>query len=278
MNGLSPIIRIGKGAIMKTVQAWLRETNAAEIIDTYLVEYPIDFPMLEDKKRTVADVLETAKDNLSRLIQYLRTMEADCSEDSIFYAVHVRENQFPKVRADLSRQDEILEKELPGHYAWDFTPWEKLMVFRIADTKLTLDHMETVLAQILYGMTFCGSDHETWKREVTNIEESLRLAEEEAKTGKYVPAVEVFAEFGLPKDEPDEIADALIRKVNLAELEHAQHCRKREVGKVRELLRSAAKSHEGEEECRSFLLGGSECDTIEPAKQNGYKYPERRGT
>ena len=237
MNGLSPIIRIGKGAIMKTVQEWLRETNAAEIIDTYLVEYPIDFQMLEDKKRTVADVLETAKENLSRLIQYLRTMEADCSEDSIFYAVHVRENQFPKVRADLSRQDEILEKELPEHYAWDFTPWEKVMGFRIADTKLTLDHMETILAQILYGMTFFGSDHETWKQEVTNIEESLRLAEEEAKTGKYVPAVEVFAEFGLPKDEPDEIADALIRKVNLAELEYAQHCRKREVGKVRELLK-----------------------------------------
>lgn len=122
LNGLSPIIRIGKGAIMKTVQEWLRETNAAEIIDTYLVEYPIDFQMLEDKKRTVADVLETAKENLSRLIQYLRTMEADCSEDSIFYAVHVRENQFPKVRADLSMQDEICLNVLPEHYAWDFTP------------------------------------------------------------------------------------------------------------------------------------------------------------
>ena len=170
------------------------------------------------------------------------SMEADCSEDGIFYAVYVHENQFPKVRADLSRQDEILEKELPEHYAWDFIPWEKLTGFRIADTKLTLDHMETVLAQILYGMTFCGSDHETWKREVTNIEESLRLAEEEAKTGKYVPAEEVFAEFGLPKDEPDEIADALSRKVNLAEWEYDQHCRKREAGKVRELLRNAAKA------------------------------------
>ena len=84
LNGLSPIIRIGKGAIMKTVQAWLRETNATEIIDTYLVEYPIDFPMLEDKKRTVAEVLEAAKENLGRLIQYLSTMEADYSEDGIF--------------------------------------------------------------------------------------------------------------------------------------------------------------------------------------------------
>ena len=277
MNGLSPIIRIGKGAIMKTVQAWLRETNATEIIDTYLVEYPIDFPMLEDKKRTVAEVLEAAKENLGRLIQYLSTMEADYSEDGIFYAVHVRENQFPKVQADLSMQDEICLNVLPEHYAWDFTPWEKVMGFRIADTKLTLDHMETVLAQILYGMTFCGSDHETWKREVTNIEESLRLAEEEAKTGKYVPAEEVFAEFGLPKDEPDEIADALSRKVNLAAWEYDQHCRKREAGKVRELLRNAAKSH-AEEECRSFLPGVSECDIIEPDKQNGYKYPERRGT
>lgn len=222
---------------MKTVQDWLRESNVEELIGTFLYENPINPIMIEDKSRTVAEVIESAKENLRSLIQYLLSLDVTQSEDGVFFASKTRSNQHPEVCAVLSMRKDILESELPQDYAWDFTPWEELMGYGMAETKLTKDHADTVLAQILYDMTFFGMDHEEWKQRTAEIEESLRVSMEEVKAGKYHDAEEVFAEFGLHKDEPDEIADELNSKITLAELEYSRHCRKREAKNVRELLK-----------------------------------------
>ena len=133
-------------------------------------------------------------------------------------------------------RNEILEGELPQNYARDFTPWEELMGYGLAETTLTKDHANTVLAQILYDMTFFGMDHETWKQQSAEVEESLEVSRKAVEAGEYKTAEEVFAEFGLPKDDPDEIADELSSNLIRAEMEYNQHCRKREAAKVRKLL------------------------------------------
>ena len=160
--------------------------------------------MIEDKNRTVAELLETAKAKLRSLIQYLCALDATQSKDGVFFASNAMEGSSQKVCAVLSMRNEILECELPQNYAWDFTPWEELMGYGLAETKLTKDHANTVLAQILYDMTFFGMDYETWKREAAEVEESLEVSRKAAEAGEYRTAEEVFSEFGLPKDEPDE--------------------------------------------------------------------------
>ena len=105
--------------------------------------------MIEDKNRTVAELLETAKEKLRSLIQYLCALDVTQSEDGVFFASRAKEGGSPKVCAVLSMRSEILECELPQNYAWDFTPWEELMGYGLAETKLTKDHANTVLAQIL---------------------------------------------------------------------------------------------------------------------------------
>ena len=192
--------------------------------------------MIEDKNRTVAELLETAKEKLWSLIQYLCALDVTRSKDGVFFASNAMEGSSHKVCAVLSMRNEILECELPQNYAWDFTPWEELMGYGLAETKLTKDHANTVLAQILYDMMFFGMDHETWKREAAEIEESLGVSRKAVEAGEYRTAEEVFAEFGLPKDEPDEVADELSSKIMQAEIEYNQHCRKREAAKVRMLL------------------------------------------
>lgn len=221
---------------MKTVQQWLREANTEELIGTFLYENPINPSMIEDKNRTVAELLETAKAKLRSLIQYLCALDATQSKDGVFFASNAMEGSSQKVCAVLSMRNEILECELPQNYAWDLTPWEELMGYGLAETKLTKSHANTVLAQILYDMTFFGMDHETWKREATEVKECLEVSRKAAEAGEYKTAEEVFAEFGLPKDEPDEIADELSSKIIRAEMEYNQHCRKREAAKVRMLL------------------------------------------
>lgn len=221
---------------MKTVQEWLREANTEALIGTFLYENPINPIMIEDKNRTVAELHETAKAKLRSLIQYLCALEVTQSEDGVFFASNAIEGGSPKVCAVLSMRNEILECELPQNYAWDFTPWEELMGYDLAETKLTKDHANTVLAHILYDMTFFGMDHETWKREAAEVKECLEVSRKAAEAGEYKTAEEVLAEFGLPKDEPDEIADELSSKIIRAEMEYNQHCRKREAAKVRMLL------------------------------------------
>ena len=131
-----------------------------------------------------------------------------------------------------------MKNELPQSYGWEFTPWEEIIGYRIAETKLTIDHANAVLAYILYRMTDLGMDHETWKQHAAEIEESLREAEKDSKNGVFYSVEEAFAQFGLPQDEPDKIADELNHKITLAELEYSQHCLKREAAKVRRLLLS----------------------------------------
>ena len=79
-------------------------------------------------------------------------------------------------------------------------------------------------------------DYETWKREAAEVEESLEVSRKAAEAGEYRTAEEVFSEFGLPKDEPDEVADELSSKIIRVEIVYNQHCRKREAAKVRMLL------------------------------------------
>lgn len=221
---------------MKTVQDWLREANAEEVIGTFLCQNPMDPAMIEDKDRTVAEILDTAKIKLRSLIQYLLSLNATRSDDGVFFASHTRETEYPEVCAVLSMRKEIMETELPQSYGWEFTPWEKLMGYVLADTKLTADHTNTILSQILQGMTFFGLTREAWEGEIEKTKEALHEAEMDSESGKYYTAEEVFAEFHIPRDEPDEIADELNRRITQAKLEYSQHCLKREAAKVRKLL------------------------------------------
>ncbi len=187
---------------MKTVQDWLREANAEEVIGTFLCQNPINPAMIEDKDRTVAEILDTAKTKLRSLIQYLLSLNVTRSDDGVFFASHTRETEYPEVCAVLSMRKEIMETELPQSYGWEFTPWEKLMGYLLADTKLTADHANTILSQILHGMTFFGLTQEAWEGEIEKTKEALHEAEMDSESGKYYNAEEVFVEFHIPRCEP----------------------------------------------------------------------------
>lgn len=221
---------------MKAVQDWLREADVDGVIGEILAEYPIDWAMLEEKDRTVHEVITAVKENLRSLVRYLLSLEAIRTDDMFFYAVHIRKELFPAILAVLSNREDILEQELPDSYSWEFIDWERIMGYPIAETKLTMDRLNTVLAQILYEMTFFGVKHEDWRKRKAEVEESLRRSAEEVNRGECYSAEEVFAQFNLPEDEPDPVADDLNRQINLAKMEYDQHCLKHESEKVRELL------------------------------------------
>ena len=95
------------------------------------------------------------------------------------------------------------------------------------------------LLPIIEEMTFFGFEQSAWEGRTAEVHQSLREAEESIKRGETVPAEEVFAQFGIPRDEPDETADELSRKETVAENEYALYFRRREAVRVRELLQKS---------------------------------------
>ena len=222
---------------MRTVQEILRETNIDRLIETYFAGYPVQYEFVEDKDRTLAEIQSSALEQVRRCIQSLLEMEARPSPENVFYAVYYYgDDRFPEVCVNLSHRSDILTQELPEHYAWELTDWSEILGSAVAETKLTVDHMGKVLAGIIEEMTFFGFEQSSWESRTAEVHQSLREAEESARRGEYVSAEEVFAQFGLPRDERDEEADNLSRKVIAAENEYNLYFRRREAARVREML------------------------------------------
>lgn len=222
---------------MRTVQEILRETNIESLVETYFAEYPVHYEMVEDKSRTLAEIQASVKGHLRRCIQSLLEMEIRPSPENVFYAVYCYgEERFPEICANLSYRSEILTQDLPEHYAWELTDWAEILGSSVAETKLTVDYMKKILADIIEEMTFFGSEQSAWEGRTAEVERSLLEAEESIKRGETVPEEVVFARFGLPRDEHDEAAAELSRKVTHAENEYNLYFRRREVARVRALL------------------------------------------
>lgn len=221
---------------MKTVQEWLNEVDETRIIETCLLKSPVDFPMLRDKTRSVAEVLDAVKGGYRRFIKELKMTEAVRSEDGIFYAVYSFKEGAPDIETVLSHRDDILKNDMPEIFWWTMTDIPKVMGYLIADTKLTTDYIEDVLAQIICEFTFFGFSQKEIEEHRTDLERTLTEAEEEIENGRTVSAEEVFSKFGLPKDEPDEKADELKSKAYEAMHEYFKYFRIREAMRVRSLI------------------------------------------
>ena len=221
---------------MKTVQEWLQEVDEQELIDTYICTFPIDFIMIEDKSRTVSEVYETLKNRLRKFISDMKELDAPRSERDVFYAAHVRKDGRSAIGVCLSYADDILNCDLPEHYSWLLCDFADIMGYQVAETKLTLDHITTVLAHIIHEMTFFGFSQVVMEKQREELHESFRKAEEDSHNGKAHPAEEVFAKYGFPRDEPDEEAEELEHQIRMNEYKFETHSRKREASRVRDLL------------------------------------------
>ena len=221
---------------MKTVQDRLREADIARVIESYFLAHPIDYSRLPGKSRLVSEIEATAKEKLCRLIHSLLELEPQPSEEWIFYAVPMYGSSTAEIEVLLSCCEDILHNTSPEHYGWEFQPWAQVLGSFIADTELTVTHIDDVLAEILYEMSFFGFDQTQWEANQAEFTEGLQKSIEEAENGRTYPIEDLWAEFGLSREKPDEVAEELKSKVMQAELEYAQYCRKRETAEVRELL------------------------------------------
>ena len=104
---------------------------------------------------------------------------------------------------DLNDIEQILETTtLPSSYAFEFSPWNEILGYELFVPNINSFGADTLLAVIIYEMTFCGFTEEDHQKEVQKLREAIaetesiqKLPEEERKK-YYKDAKDVFAEFG----------------------------------------------------------------------------------
>lgn len=225
---------------MKSVQEWLLELDEDAIIGCYFVKYPIDFDMLENKDIKVSEVLAVSKARLRGFIHRLKALAAPESGSGIFYAVKTLSGGHEEIAVKLSYRKDILENDLPEHYGWMLTDHKEVMGYLIADTSLTQNNIESVMAEILYEMSFFGYTQEALDKEQKKLNESLKASLKEIEEGRSYTADEVFArieaKLGLAPEEKDERSDELRSAALTAEVNFGEYWRTREALQIRSQL------------------------------------------
>ena len=60
---------------MKTVQEWLNEIDEECLVDTYFVDFPIDYMMIANKKLTLEEINERSQKHFLDFVHNLKKLE-----------------------------------------------------------------------------------------------------------------------------------------------------------------------------------------------------------
>lgn len=226
---------------MKTVQEWLNEIDEEVLADRYFTENPIDFEMLYDQNRTVAEIRRAARERFIEYVRKMRVVPVQLRKEktAVFYASKGHRDHKRCVIAEMCIMEEVLSSHEPEHYSCMMTDHAEVMGYFIADTPLTQNNIETVLAHILFETSFFGYD----QKNSQNVDEILKYSEEEIKEGRIHTfyTLEELEEkmqkrFGFPPRQHDEEAEVLESDILRAEYTYDLFCRRREETKLRELF------------------------------------------
>lgn len=159
---------------MKTVQEWLRGIDRETLIDEYLYLFPIDYEREECLDLTVRQIRARMQEGLSRLIDRLREMKIEPRADGdagIFFAVKNLDDLDSGINLEMCYKNGLLESEITETYDADYINQAEAVGYLVADTPLTLDNIDTVLANILFEMAFFGFEQEDLVEAVSNIKQ-----------------------------------------------------------------------------------------------------------
>lgn len=219
---------------MKTVQKWLSEIDEEVLADRYFAEYPIDFVMLHDQNRTVSEIRRAARERFIEYVRKMRVVPIHQREEktAVFYASKGHRDHKRCVITEMCIMEEVLSSHEPEHYSCMLTDHAEVIGYFIADTPLTQNNIEIVLAHILFETSFWGYNQE----DLPDVIKTLRRSEEDMKKGRTYTMEEMREHLDLPPMEPDEEAEALERDIITAEHTYDLFCRRREEAKLRELF------------------------------------------
>ena len=229
---------------MKTIQECLRECNRERIIELYIRENIYTDEVLNDRyaEMTIGDFVQKLRHKLNRMIDTIISAEPVHDADKwILITTHTVPDHIPGdngITHLLVNGTEVLDlpPEKIEDYGFNYSAFEELASFYVADTYLTQHYLDELLAFFLYEASWTGFDQE-------DLEDMISLIENAEKEWENEPEnFEDEDEEDLHQGNPDaaEIKDPeqeeAYRQFSDACNEYAAICRNLEFRKLKELL------------------------------------------
>ena len=164
---------------MKTVQECLKELDIEELIDEYLDRDYIRREMIKVMKKkdmTTKELICRYREAIREYIEYMRNVPVEQPEEQgLLYMYQtlpglIRDDYWH----DLVIIPELREKGVDAEdYSYILCPRGEIAGFLVADTKLTQEHLLTLMADVLYEASFFGytqEDIDVYLKEEANSE------------------------------------------------------------------------------------------------------------
>ena len=220
---------------MKTVQQWLRETDARDVVDQFLAAYPPETWRVKAAGISVSEAYKRMEDKLYAFIEKLRSLMPEAQGDMVFFAYPSGKGESSECLTTMIDRSELTDSQ-EKYYGWMTTNRAALMGYSIADTDYTTRHIPEVLAAILNEASFMGYEDAEFDKNCEELFASLEKSMEDIENGRVISADKLWEHLGLERPAKDEDEEMLDKKVKVAQIEYENYCRTREYEKVRQLL------------------------------------------
>ena len=146
---------------MKNLQEWLRKSDKYDLCETYFRIFPVQLHEIFDTDLPLSQILQEKKENFIDFIQHLSQLPVENNQnEKIFFASKMFRDGFASVNAELCSLQEILNETAKESLSWAKTKHSQLLSYYIAETPLTLQNIDEILAQILSEAAIYGYKQE----------------------------------------------------------------------------------------------------------------------
>lgn len=173
----------------------IRECDKECIAKQYAAKYISTY---DRPSRTGRELYYEIRRDIEDLIDRLSVMKPKENDGHIFLAAHGADLFGEDVEFYLFRKTDILEGRFE-RYGYEFTPFEEVLGYEVADTYLMKYYLNDFIVELLYEMTWTGMKQEHLEERVREIES----AEKDIDAGRVVSADEVFGKLGVDIEEKD---------------------------------------------------------------------------
>lgn len=240
---------------MRTVREILKESDLQEIADILLQLHLRTLFEQAKPEDTVADIKNLIRQWTGQVIS--RTVNAAPQKEGspfVFFAVPAAADASwwfgcGAIEAAMCEQSEILQSDtVPASYSWMDQTYANIADSLVAETLLTKENLNEVLADILWDLTWFGETDEERRRYYDGLKNDADEPDGEEDEDDDFDWKAEFERFRAEREaRRDEKEDELKRAADQAEHARYKYCFQREVKLVKALLQERAAQKSGAE-------------------------------
>lgn len=226
---------------MRTIQEVIKSLNKKEIERAYFDTYPLNIDIDDADDIAICDYTQNVSSKFQQFLENICNHDINEGEQrAILFATKAPYDDSSNIIcAELIHAKALLESEDVGAvetYAYEFTPWNEMLNFDVAETELTKRNLMDLVVDFLYEMSFFGFDEEMQKKERQKLEKSIEDAENNRNIKSFKSLEDVYEDLNIELYEEYPLEHDLRDKCMDAMRDYYRYCLNIELERVKQLL------------------------------------------